>query len=172
MKPIRKLLLAVVLFALIVIAIGVSFYERPVSFFNGHLYLQMALAGAHSRQVNVAGHRMHYYVLGPDDGRPVVLIHGLGGHAEDWRNLSPFLRAAGFRVYMPDLFGYGRSEKPADFSYAIPDQAEAVVAFMDAMHLQQVDLGGWSMGGWIVQEVAAHHPDRIRKLMLIDSAGL
>jgi pimeloyl-ACP methyl ester carboxylesterase len=43
---------------------------------------------------------------------------------------------------------------------------------MDALGLKQVDLGGWSMGGWIVQRVAADHPDRIRRLMLFDSAGI
>ena len=158
--------------AILVIAAGVGFYERPLSFLNHFLYMQMALAGAHSNNVTVEGHRMHYYVAGPSDGPPVVLVHGLGGQAEDWRNLAPFLRAAGYRVYTPDLFGYGRSEKPADFSYSIPDEAAAVVAFMDAMGLKQVDLGGWSMGGWIVQRIAADHPDRIRKLMIFDSAGL
>jgi pimeloyl-ACP methyl ester carboxylesterase len=80
--------------------------------------------------------------------------------------------AAGYHVYTPDLFGFGRSEKPADFSYSVPDEASAVVAFIDAMGLKQVDLGGLSMGGWIVQKVAADHPDRIRKLILFDSAGL
>jgi pimeloyl-ACP methyl ester carboxylesterase len=158
--------------AAVVVVLGVGFYERPVSFFNRLLYTQMALAGEHSNYVTVEGHRMHYYVAGPSDGSPVVLLHGLGGQSEDWRNLTPFLRAAGYRVYTPDLFGFGRSEKPTDFSYTIPDQATAVFAFMDAMDLKQVDLGGWSMGGWIVQQMAADHPERIRKLMIFDSAGL
>jgi len=99
-------------------------------------------------------------------------VHGLGGRCEDWRNLAPYLVRAGFRVYMPDLPGFGRSDKPADFSYSIPAQAATVVGFMDAMGLRQVDLGGWSMGGWIAQKVAADHPDRIKRLMLFDSAGL
>ena len=172
MKPVRKLIWTIAVLATLVIAIGVGFYERPVSYFNRLLYLQMGLAGAESRNVTVAGHRMHYYVMGPNDGPPVVLVHGLGGQAEDWRNLAPFLRSAGYRVYTPDLFGFGRSEKPADFSYSIPDEASAVVAFMDEMGLKQVDLGGLSMGGWVVQKIAADHPDRIRKLMLFDSAGL
>jgi pimeloyl-ACP methyl ester carboxylesterase len=54
----------------------------------------------------------------------------------------------------------------------VPDEAAAVVGFLDALALKQVDLGGWSMGGWIVQRVAASHPERIRRLMLFDSAGL
>ena len=172
MKPIRKLISALALVAAFVIAIGISFYERPVSFFNRLLYTQMALAGEHSNYVMIEGHRMHYYAAGPSDGSPVVFVHGLGGQAEDWRNLVPFLRAAGYRVYTPDLFGFGRSEKPTDFSYSIPDQAACVFAFMDAMGLKKVDLGGLSMGGWIVQRMAAEHPERIRKLIVFDSAGL
>lgn len=158
--------------AVLVVAIGVAFYERPVSFLEGLVHTQLALAGVHSRSVTVEGHRMHYYVAGPVDGQPVVLVHGLGGQAEDFRNLTPFLRTAGFRVYTPDLLGFGRSDRPRDFSYSVPDQAASVFAFMDAMGLKRVDLGGLSMGGWIVQSMAANHPERIRKLMIFDSAGL
>jgi pimeloyl-ACP methyl ester carboxylesterase len=52
------------------------------------------------------------------------------------------------------------------------DEAAIVVGFLDAVGLKQVDLGGISMGGWIVQLVACDHPDRVRRLMLFDSAGI
>ena len=172
MKPILKLLWALGVVVAIILAAIIGFWERPVSYFNELLYLQMAIAGAHGHSVAVDGHRIHYYVQGPDSGTPVVLVHGLGGHAEDWRNLAPYLVHAGYRVYTPDLPGYGRSQKPADFSYSIPDEAAAVVGFMDAMGLKQVDLGGWSMGGWIVQRVSSDHPERVRRLILFDSAGI
>jgi pimeloyl-ACP methyl ester carboxylesterase len=153
-------------------AIGIWFYERPMSFFNERLALQMHAAGAHSRWVTVGGHRMHYYVEGPSDDPPVVLVHGLGGRSEDWHALTVYARAAGTRIYMPDLLGYGQSERPSDFSYSIPDEAAAVIGFMDAMGLRQVDLGGWSMGGWIAQRIAIDHPERVKRLMLFDSAGI
>jgi pimeloyl-ACP methyl ester carboxylesterase len=102
----------------------------------------------------------------------VVLVHGLGGHAEDWIGLATYLAKAGCRVYLPDLIGYGRSDKPADFSYSMGDEAGVVIGFMDALVLKQVDLGGWSMGGWIVQEVASKQPNRVRRLLLFDSAGI
>ncbi len=125
-----------------------------------------------SRTVQVEGHRVHYLAEGPANGPVVVLVHGLGGSAEDWRNLAPYLAKAGFRVYMPDLLGYGRSDRPADFSYSVRDEAAVVVGFMDALGLKQVDLGGWSMGGWIAEIVAAEHPERVSRLMLFDAAGL
>jgi pimeloyl-ACP methyl ester carboxylesterase len=151
---------------------GIAFWMRPVECFRELLYVRLALNGVESRSVTVAGHRMHYDAAGPADGPPVVLVHGLGGRAEDWANLAPLLVRAGFRVYLPDLPGFGRSEQPVDFSYSIADQAGAVVGFMDAMGLKQVDLGGWSMGGWIVQWIASQHPDRVKRLILFDSAGL
>ena len=118
------------------------------------------------------GYRIHYEVEGPAPGYPVVLIHGLGGSADGWRSLAPLLKQGGFRVYMPDLIGFGSSEKPAAFSYSVRDESSIVVGFLNALRLKQVDLGGWSMGGWIVQLVAARNPERVRRLVLFDSAGL
>ena len=169
MKAIKRLLCLVG--ALAVVG-GVGFLVCPVSYLSEATFVREFFSGIESRSVRAAGYRVHYLADGPADGPVVVLVHGLGGEAEDWRNLTPYLARAGFRVYRPDLPGFGRSERPADFSYAIHDQAEVVVGFMDALGLKQADLGGWSMGGWIVQMVAARHPERVRRLMLFDSAGI
>ena len=157
---------------LLIVAAGIGFWERPVSYYNEANYLREFLSGVESRSVQVAGHRVHYLAEGPAGGPVVVLVHGLGGNAEEWRNLASWLVKAGFRVYLPDLPGFGRSEQPADFSYSVHDQAVVVVGFLDALGLKQVDLGGSSMGGWIVQLVAARHPERVRRLMLFDAVGL
>jgi pimeloyl-ACP methyl ester carboxylesterase len=148
------------------------FRARPVEIFDAYTEARLRLSGAESHTTTVRGATVHYYVMGRAQGPPVVLVHGLGGRSEDWRNLAPHLTEAGFRVYLPDLLGYGHSDKPGDFSYSIADEAEVVVGFLDALSLKQVDLGGWSMGGWIVQRIAAEHPERVHKLMLFDSAGL
>ena len=157
--------------ALIVVS-AAAFLARPVSFFRGYSELRMYLSGAQSRSTTVAGYRVHYYAMGPQTGPPVVLVHGLGARAEDWQNLAPYLVRAGYRVYLPDLPGYGQSEKPAAFSYSVQDEAAVIVGFLNVLGLRQVDLGGWSMGGWIAQRVAADHPARVGKLLLFDSAGL
>jgi pimeloyl-ACP methyl ester carboxylesterase len=169
MKAIKRLLIAA---ALLVALAGIGFWARPVTYFNDASYLREFLSGAQSRSIKVGGHRVHYLVEGPAGGPAVVLVHGLGGSAEEWHNLAAYLVEAGYRVYLPDLLGFGRSEQPADFSYAVHDQAEVVVGFQDALGLKQVDLGGTSMGGWIVELVAAKHPDRVRRLILFDAVGL
>lgn len=169
----RQVLVGVLIFALVLGMTGACvLYLRPVECFNAYTELRLVFSGAETHSVTVAGHRVHYYVMGPSAGPPVVLVHGLGGRSEDWRNLAPYLARAGYRVYLPDLLGYGKSERPREFSYSIADEAKIVVGFCDALELKQVDLGGWSMGGWIVQRVAAEHPERVRRLILLDSAGL
>lgn len=169
MKLVKRLLWTA---GVLVLVAGAGFWERPVSYFNESMYVREFLSGVENHQVMVAGHRMHYEAEGPADGPVVVLVHGLGSHAEDWRNLAPSLVKAGFRVYLPDLIGYGRSEKPPDFSYSVRDEAAVMVDFLDALSLKQVSLGGWSMGGAIAQHVAAAHPELVKRLMLFDSAGI
>jgi pimeloyl-ACP methyl ester carboxylesterase len=168
----RKLKWIFVVLLILIAAAGLEFWRRPLGFFFELSKAQLFFAGARSRFTVVDDHRVHYYALGPSDGRALVLVHGLGGRAEDWTKLAPQLAKAGFRVYLPDLPGYGESDKPANFSYSVSDEAKIVAGFLDALGLKQVDLGGWSMGGWIVQLVAADRPERVRRLMLFDSAGL
>jgi pimeloyl-ACP methyl ester carboxylesterase len=169
MKWVWRVLITAIALALLG---GIGFFLRPVSFFDTLMFLHEDFSGIASRSVRVEGIRVHYLVEGPANGPVVVLVHGLGGSAEDWRNLTPYLVSAGFRVYRPDLPGYGRSQRPRDFSYSVRDEAGVVVGFLNALGLKQVDLGGWSMGAWTVQLVAVRHPDRVRPLMLFDAAGL
>jgi pimeloyl-ACP methyl ester carboxylesterase len=168
----RKLTWIALILVVLMTTFGLEFWTHPLGIFSVFSRAQLFFSGARSRFVGVDGYRVHYYVLGPDGGRVAVLVHGLGGRADDWQKLAPQLAKAGYRVYLPDLPGYGESEKPANFSYSVSDEAKIVVGFLDKFGLQQVDLGGWSMGGWIVQLAAADHPERVRKLMLFDSAGL
>lgn len=149
-----------------------GFLVWPVNYFDGFMDLHMWLAGFRGHMISVDGYRVHYLVDGPSAGPPVVLVHGLGGRAQDWRKLAPYFAKAGYRVYMPDLIGYGKSEKPKNFSYSVRDEATIVIGFMHDLGLKRVDLGGWSMGGWVAQIVAGEDPQQIKRLMIFDSAGL
>jgi pimeloyl-ACP methyl ester carboxylesterase len=146
--------------------------SRPIWTYERAQSLRLLVQGVTSRKVVIDGHKIHYYVRGPVNGSPVVLIHGLGGRAEDWSNMAPFLAKAGYRVYTPDLLGYGQSDEPLAETYSIATQAKIVDGFFDAVGLKQADVGGWSMGGWIAQKFAVDHPDKVRRLALLDSAGL
>jgi pimeloyl-ACP methyl ester carboxylesterase len=181
-RIVRRVLVGVLV---LVVASIVFAWEWPLVLLLAATQARLRVEGIRSEYTripygNVGTVRVHYYVGGPGSpvppdagasGTPVVLVHGLGGRAEDWANLMPQLVRDHHRVYALDLPGYGRSDWPRDAQYSIPELAGAVEAFMDSEHLQRADLGGWSMGGWIAMRVALDEPQRIRRLMVFDSAG-
>jgi pimeloyl-ACP methyl ester carboxylesterase len=118
------------------------------------------------------GVRINYYEAG--QGPPVILLHGFGSSAYSWRFLGPAL-AADHRVFTLDLKGYGLSAKPEDGKYAISDQADMVAEFIRTRDLHDLVVIGHSMGGGVTLmtyfKVAEDEPARIKKLVLIDSAG-
>src|SRR5271156_2203538 len=166
-KPFGRLAFVLLLLAL---GFGILAWRNPLWLVDQQIDARMRLNGVHSQFVTVNGYKMHYLVGG--SGRPLVLVHGLGSRAADWANLIPQLIDGGHRVYAVDLLGYGSSAQPRDAVYSISQQAGMVEGFLDSQHLQQVDLAGWSMGGWIAMRVALQQPQRVRRLVLLDSAGL
>ncbi len=171
MKTILRI--AAVLLVL-VLAGGVFFYLHPLWVLDQKLYLRLWHEGVQSKYVDVPAGRVHYDELAAAPGTagtPLLLIHGLGARAEDWNNLMPGLAANGFHVYAPDLLGYGRSAKP-NVDFSIPFEESVVLQFMQAMHLKHADVGGWSMGGWIVLQFSLDHPEHVDRLVVYDSAGL
>jgi pimeloyl-ACP methyl ester carboxylesterase len=104
-------------------------------------------------------------------GRPVLFIHGLGssGYME-WRfNLEP--AAVRHRVYAPDLPGFGRSEKPRA-TYGIPYFTRFVDSYMESRGLRKVAVVAASLGGRVALELALKYPDRVGRLVLVNSLGL
>src|SRR6202046_2347122 len=166
-KSFSFLVLALLLVGL---GFGILAWRNPLWLVDKQVDAKLRLRGMHSEFVTVNGYKMHYLVGG--SGRPLVLVHGLGSRGSDWANLIPELIDSGHRVYALDLLGYGYSAQPRDAGYSISDQAAIVEGFLDSQHLQQVDLAGWSMGGWIAMKVALQQPQRVRRLVLLDSAGL
>ncbi len=155
---------------LLVLLAGLLVWNKPLWILDRVTAGRLALAGMHSRDMMIDGHRIHYLEGGA--GSPVLLVHGLGSRASDWSGLIPSLVKSGHRVYAIDLLGYGDSDKPTDGNFSIAEESTLVEHFLIAEKLQQVDLAGWSMGGWISMVVATDMPERVSKLVLLDSAGL
>ena len=151
------------------VALALFAYARPLSFAHAAAHVLLLRAGMHAHYVEVGGHRIRYFAGG--DGPPLILIHGLGSSSEDWSLVLRELTRR-HRVYAPDLLGWGGSDKPRDGDYSIAAQTELVCGFMDAVQLPRADVGGVSMGGWVAVRLAALHPERVQRLVLIDSVGL
>ncbi|HXO21977.1 MAG TPA: alpha/beta fold hydrolase [Thermoanaerobaculia bacterium] len=111
------------------------------------------------------------YVEQQGTGEPVVLVHGFGASSYSWRKVIPGLAAA-HRVVALDLNGFGYTERPKDpGSYTREGQARLVLAVMDALGIARADLVGHSYGGAISLFLASRHPERVRSLVLVDSAA-
>ncbi|MBV8673748.1 MAG: alpha/beta hydrolase, partial [Acidobacteriaceae bacterium] len=160
------------LLVLVCFLIGIVLYAclRPLELALAVLQVKLLFDGISSRYVNLDGYPIHYFEGG--SGPPIVLIHGLGSRAEDWASIMPQLVHGGRHVYAIDMLGYGRSARPHDAGYSIPQEAGIVEKFIASQNLAQTDLGGWSMGGWVATRVALDEPEHVRRLMIYDSAGL
>ena len=120
------------------------------------------------QNVDIDGLPIRYFAAG--DGPPMVLLHGAGDNALDWRWVMPAL-AATHRVYAPDLPGSPNSARPpVDYSPAFFERFLA--AFVGALDIGRATFVGNSFGGLIALRLALSAPARVRALVLVDSAGL
>ncbi len=111
--------------------------------------------------------RMAWATAGPEDGPPVLLLHGEPTWSYLYRTTIPVLAAAGLRVIAPDLVGFGRSDKPteiADHSYARHVEWVRELVF-DVLGLEGVTLVGQDWGGLIGLRLVAEHPHRFARVV-------
>lgn len=119
--------------------------------------------------VEAAGFRIYSLERGsgPDT---VALLHGLSGSSRWWdRNLGPF--SEHFRVLVPDVIGFGRTRTRQRLP-DLPAIAGVLAEWMDAVGAPALHLVGHSMGGQIAIHLAARFPERVRRLVLVDAAGI
>jgi lipase len=112
--------------------------------------------------------RLHLHDWGPRDAPAIVCVHGVTGHGERFRRLAEERLAASHRIVAPDLRGHGRSgwEPPWNVETLMDDLVETV----EALDGEVVAWLGFSFGGRIVAELAARHPGRVQRLVLLDPA--
>lgn len=122
--------------------------------------------------VLAAGIRTNYLDAG--EGAPVVLVHGSGPGVSayaNWRLTIPRL-ASSFRVLAPDMVGFGFTERPEPITYHLDTWVGQLIGFLDALGLDRVSIVGNSFGGGLALRVAARHPERVDRLVLMGSAGV
>ena len=119
------------------------------------------------KNVEVFGQKIHYLEAG--SGPAVILLHGLGGDSGNWAYTTPAL-AARFHVYVPDQIGFGASDKPL-ISYRVGTLVDFLNGFCSKLGIAKATLVGNSLGGWTALDFTLAHPDKVDKLVLVDSAG-
>ena len=116
----------------------------------------------------IGSHRLFYRTGG--DGKPVILIHGIGASSQIWaRNLDPLAR--NYQVYALDMIGFGRSERSRP-AYTVADHVNCLRDFMSHLKIEKTSLIGHSMGGLIALDFCLAYPEMVDKLILADSVAL
>lgn len=171
-KPVLKVA-ALVMLACVAIA-AVVLWRDPYLLIRGEFARQRIAAGLSRASVEAAGHRWAYAYRDADaaDAPTLVMVHGFTGSKENW---YPLARALGgrYRLLIPDLPGWGESERKPDTVYGFSEQAANIDAFIRALSPDMpVILLGHSMGGGIAALAAARYPQDIAKVGLLDAAGV
>ena len=116
--------------------------------------------------VTVGEHRMHYIETG--EGRPFLLLHSGGASCRQYAAVMPAIAAAGHRVIAWDMLGHGDTD-PLRHHLRMEEHAALVGAFADALGVEDYNLAGSSIGGYIAMAHAAADPDRIARLAIVEA---
>jgi pimeloyl-ACP methyl ester carboxylesterase len=167
--PRRRVLRAVViglggLLVLVLIA-AASMYRGDIPLDE----LMGEYAAPPSRFMELEGMRVHYRDEG--SGPPLLLVHGTSSSLHTWDAWTRAL-AGKRRVVRLDLPGFGLTGPAPDRDYRVERHARVLAAFLARLDVARADVAGNSLGGRVAVALALAHPDRVRKLVLIDPAGL
>jgi pimeloyl-ACP methyl ester carboxylesterase len=131
------------------------------------------IAGFRSESASVNGVSLHYWIGGDPNGPPVLLWHGFLGTGYSWHRLMPLLVGAGYRVLVPDMRGYGDSDKPAgDAGYdgaALAEEFRSLVRQTEFGAGRPLTLIAHDMGAPPALLWAATHPSEISALLHIEA---
>ncbi len=123
-----------------------------------------------SQFVAVNGRRMHLVDVGPPDARPVLLLHGNPTWGFLWRDVVPPLLEAGLRVVVPDLIGFGLSEKPTNpLAQTLDNQAANLVALLDVLDLSRLTVVCHDWGGPTGLSAVLTRPARVAALAVMST---
>lgn len=139
----------------------------PGQLFKSPPKAQQATPAQTEGTATVYGTKIHYVEAGK--GPVVVLLHGLGGNAANWSFNIPAL-AQKYRVIVPDQIGFGKSDKPL-INYRINTYVDFLDAFLKELKIERASLVGNSMGGWVAASYTLAHPERVERVVLVNSAG-
>ena len=165
----RKFVLgAVLLFASVLLVVAVLLPKDTARLL---VDLERARAGLSPGVVTIAGEPWHFLEGGPADGELLLLVHGFGGDKDNWMRFSRTLTDT-YRVVIPDLPGFGESNRHWDWDYSARAQATRLQEFVQVLDLERFHLAGHSMGGHIAGLFAEMSPEQVQSLALITNGGV
>ncbi len=157
---------------ILLLVMAIALWRDPGLLIRAEFTKQRMLLGATSQELVVGDDRWTYVERAADriNAPTIVMLHGYTGSKENWYRLARQLSGR-YRIVIPDLPGWGESERKPDADYGYLAQADRVSAFIAQISHRPVVLLGHSMGGGIAALVAARAPGRVDRIGLIDAAG-
>ncbi len=165
----KKVFFVFLITLLVVIGFSAWLFICPDKVLKTITNIERGNAGLELFAIDVNGMDMKYLAGGK--GEALILIHGFGANKDNWTRVSRYLTPH-FKVFAPDLIGFGESARPEGVGYSIIEQMERVRAFADELNLKSFHLGGSSMGGNISAAFAAIYPEYLKSLWLIAPGGV
>jgi triacylglycerol lipase len=152
----------------VLVALAILAQVRPQTVSRWALSLERRRNGLTLKSQTASGFEMPYLEGGSGD--VLVLVHGFAGDKDNFTRLAGHL-VKHYRVIVPDLPGFGDATRDTTANYRMADQVARLHTFLQTLGVQRMVLGGNSMGGFIASEYAARHPEQVRAVWLLDSAG-
>ncbi len=115
----------------------------------------------------IKGLKINYKTLG--EGRPLLILHGWGSRSDNWQKVGELLANNGVKVIIPDLPGFGQSDKPQT-SWNLDEYCDFVEEFVKNLGLERFSLSGHSFGGALAVKCGLKFPEKIDKLFLVGAA--
>lgn len=165
----RKYLIGLVLLVVVTPVLVAAMFPEDTSAFL--VDVERSRAGLTCDSISIGGEPWHFLAGGPADGEVLLLLHGFGGDKDNWMRFARTL-TNDYRVVIPDLPGFGETNRHWNWDYTAGAQAERVHTFVEMLGLERFHLAGHSMGGHIAGLYAHAHPDRVSSLALITNSGV
>ena len=154
----------IVLYLLVRFAFQQQFFDLLVG-------LIRRLCGLRLRSVDAGGLTWHYLEGGNPNAEPLVLVHGFGGDKDNWPIYARYFKHS-HRVIIPDLPGFGDSDRDMDGDYTVAAQTRRLHEFTRALGIDKLHIAGNSMGGAVALDYALNYPESVITLTLLCSAGV
>jgi pimeloyl-ACP methyl ester carboxylesterase len=121
------------------------------------------------RNIFINGLKVNYKFAG--SGPVILILHGWGGSSDSWIKVSEFLAQKGFRVISPDFPGFGKTKIP-ERAWGLNDFVDWLKNFTEKLNLEEFFLLGHSFGGRVAIKFSIFYPEKAKKLILVNSAGI
>ncbi len=128
-------------------------------------------AGLVKKSVDIDGYTAHYFEGGDASNPTLMLLHGLN---DDKNSFVTSVRelSSSYRIVLPDLQAHGENLKEEGRDYSIAGQAKFIKQLVDQLRIQQLVIGGNSMGGHTASSFAARYPSKTRGLVILNATGM